>query len=242
MEKYLYEDLYKLEDNHWWHIAKRRPVVEIIQKINSRDKLKILDVGCGTGKNMEVFSTLGEVWGLDNSKEAINFCKKRGLKNLKLATLQNNGFKDNEFDVVTMLDVLEHIDDENSALIEVKRILKKGGCIILTVPAYGWLWSKWDEVLHHKRRYTKQALIKILEKAGFKVEKVSYMYSFLVLPVLFSRSIKSLFFSNNYGSDFKLNSKIINKLFYFLSLLEFKLSAYFNIPFGTSLVCCTYLK
>ncbi len=237
MEKYLYEDLYKLEDSHWWHIAKRRPVLEILQGIKSQTKLKILDVGCGTGKNMEMFSKIGEVWGIDNSKDAINFCKKRGLKNLKLATLESNGFEDNQFDIVTMLDVLEHIEDDFAAIIEVKRILKKGGNIILTVPAYGWLWSKWDEVLHHKRRYTRQSLVSVFDRAGFKVKKVSYMYSFLVLPVLISRSLKSLFFPNDYGSDFKLNSGMINKLFDFLSQLEFKLSNIFTIPFGTSIVC-----
>ena len=163
MKKYLYEDLYSLEDKHWWHISKRRIVRNLIKKYNHLDNPRILDIGCGTGKNMEELQSLGPVFGLDSSIEALKYCKKRGLNNLIEGTAEKTSLKSSFFDVVTLLDVLEHTDD-NKTLKEMNRIIKKDGIIIITVPAFGWLWSTWDEVLHHKRRYTtkKESFLKIL--------------------------------------------------------------------------------
>src|SRR5258708_4769808 len=151
MEAYLYEDLYLLEEKHWWHISKRRLCLAIIKKFSTGKRPTILDVGCGTGKNIEEFNKVGKTYGIDNSSKAIKFCKIRNLKHVRLASSNRTGFKSGFFDVVTLLDVLEHVD-EQPTLSELKRILKKSGKIIITVPAYMWLCSNWDKVLHHKRR------------------------------------------------------------------------------------------
>src|SRR3989344_4554281 len=157
MQKYLYQDLYTQEDRHWWHRAKRAMVFTVASKFLNQKIPKILDVGCGTGKNLENLNKLGKTWGIDNSKEAIEFCKKRGLVNLKLAEAENTKLPLSYFNLITLLDVLEHTDD-NKTLAEMHRILDRKGIIIITVPAFNWLWSNWDVVLHHKRRYTKKSL------------------------------------------------------------------------------------
>jgi SAM-dependent methyltransferase len=235
MQKYLYADLYRLEDKHWWHIAKRNIVSHFLQKYLKSRKEKVLDVGCGTGKNLEHFSKYGNCFGIDNSKEAIEYCKKRGLKKVKLATTAKTGFKTNSFDAITLLDVLEHVD-EKPTLREVKRLLRKKGVCIITVPALPILWSKWDEVLHHKRRYTHKSLIQTLESHGFKVIHISYMYTFLVLPVFVVRKIKELFFPDYYPSDFKLSSPLINKIMLNITLLESQISKQGKLPIGLSLI------
>jgi ubiquinone/menaquinone biosynthesis C-methylase UbiE len=237
MEKYLYEDLYKLEDKHWWHRSKRKICLELIQEYSKKKNLRILDIGCGTGKNVEAFSSLGEVWGLDNSKEAIMFCKKRGLKNLKLGNLDKTGFKDGYFDVVTMLDVLEHLEDQDKALNEIKRILRPNGILIITVPAFSWLWSQWDVVLHHKRRYSNNLLHKVVTRNGLEVLKLSYLYSFLVLPSLIIRVIKSRLNKKSYGSDFSLSNSFIDSILLTLVIIEQSFLKIASIPFGTSLIC-----
>lgn len=235
MQKYLYEDLYNLEEIHWWHQAKRNLVSYYLKQNLSNNRSKILDIGCGTGKNLEVFSKFGNVWGIDSANEAVAFCKKRGIKNVIKGSIEKMPFKKSTFEFVTALDVLEHVDDSKS-LKETYRVLKKSGMLIATVPAYLQLWSRWDEVLHHKRRYTKNTLRKVLEKTGFKIIKISYIYSFLILPALLIRTVKSLFYQDYYPSDFKLSNKIINALLGKLAEIERFFIINMSLPVGTSLI------
>lgn len=236
MEKYLYQDLYDLEESHWWHLSKRELALKLIKKYLKKRKSRILDVGCGTGKTLESLTRLGEVCGCDISPEAIKFCKKRGLLNVKLASADKLDFPSSYFNLVTIFDVLEHTDDKKSTR-EIYRILKGGGLLILTVPAFNWLWSNWDVVLHHRRRYTKKSLSLILEKEGFYVLKISYMYSFLVFPVLIIRFIKSQIFKKDYPSDFKLSNSFVNRLLLWVARAERGVVSVFGLPLGTSLIC-----
>ena len=235
MQKYLYDDLYKLEEIHWWHKAKRNLVSYFLQKYLKDKTNKILDAGCGTGKNLEAFSKYGRVWGIDLANDAISFCKKRGFKNVIAGSIESIPFDNGTFDCVTALDVLEHVDD-SKALKEINRVLNREGILIITVPAFQWLWSRWDEVLHHKRRYTKDGLEGILQKNGFKIIKVSCCYSFLFFPALIIRVIKNLIYKDYYPSDFKLSNKIINSLLGNITGFEKFFIINSQIPFGTSLI------
>ncbi len=199
----------------------------------SDSNLRILDVGCGAGKTMDMLSDFGTVWGLDMSKTALSFCKKRGFRKLRLGDAADTGFDDSFFDAITLLDVLEHTD-EDKTLRETGRILKKGGYIIITVPAYQWLWSRWDEVLRHRKRYSKSDLAAVVKKHGFTIVRSSYMYSFLLIPVYIFRKFKSR--KKSYESDFSTNPTFINTLLTFLSTIERFFVVRGWIPFGTSLI------
>lgn len=237
MRKYLYEDLYQLEDKHWWHISKRRIVRDLLfLNTNFSKKLKILDIGCGAGRNLEELKNLGHVFGIDSSKEAILFCKKRGLRSVILGKAESTKLPPNEFDAVMLLDVLEHTDDRKT-LKEIYRILKPKGTLIITVPAFPKLWSRWDEVLHHKRRYTKKNISELLKHNNFNILKISYMFSFLVVPAFLIRMIKSRFSKENYSSDFKINSGIVNISLLFITRIEKFFLMKWSIPFGTSIIC-----
>ncbi len=236
MKKFLYQDLFSLEEKHWWHLAKRGLVVNLITGLVQGSEFKILDIGCGTGKNVEELSKFGLVFGIDNSKQAIDFCRQRGLKNLKLCQADKTGFPKGFFDAVTLLDVLEHADDMKVCK-EVHRILKPGGVVIITVPAFPWLWSNWDHILHHKRRYTKKTLQKVLAENKYKILTISYAHSFLVLPALIIRTIKTWFYTNgSYPSDFRISVPFINRILQWISGIELLLITRGSVPFGTSLV------
>lgn len=245
MEKYLYQDLYILEDTHWWHKAKRNIVSQLLKSyvVNKGKPLKILDIGCGAGKNLESLSRFGETFGIDNSPEAIKFCKKRKLANqVYLRNSDNTKFPNNYFDIVVLLDVLEHVD-EKPTLVEINRILKPNGLLILTVPAFSWLWSQWDVVLHHKRRYNASQLLISLTQNNFKPLKTTYLHSFLIPPIIIIRSIKSkLKASKEYSSDFQINSSLINTILFLLSRIEAMIINFFSIPFGTSIVSLSIKK
>lgn len=234
METFLYADLKTKEDNHFWHVTKRKLIVNLIKKSRLKSP-KILDIGCGTGKNLEEFGKLGHAFGIDKSKKAISYCRLKGLKKARIGFAHKTGFKDSCFDIVTLLDVLEHVE-EKPTIWEIKRILVKDGLLIISVPAYQWLWSGWDDILHHKRRYTQKSLKNVLESNGFKIVYISYVYSFLLLPAILIRTIKSLFYKNNYSSDFNLSNKPLNKLLIAIFNLERAFLGMYT-PFGTSIVC-----
>ncbi len=237
MEKYLYQDLYEKEKKHFWHISKRQIALMLLQKyLPKRKNLKILDIGCGTGENINALNSLGETFGIDNSVEAVSFCKKNGLKNVSIGLAEKTKFKSESFDVVTLFDLLEHVDDKK-AVVEFKRILKREGFVLITVPAHNRLWSRWDEVLHHKRRYKERDLKKLLVGEGFTIIKSSYMYSYLLLPMLIIRFVKNIFYKDHYPSDFEISSSLVNTIGVRLSKIERFFINSLRVPIGTSIIC-----
>lgn len=236
MRTNLYDDLFLLEKYHWWHKAKRKLMSKLLEKYCVTKNNQIVDIGCGTGGNLQPLEKYGKVTGLDKSKHALAYCKKRGFHLLTQRSSENTGIKKDSIDIITMLDILEHVD-EDKTLKEIYRILRKSGVVLITVPAYQFLWSKWDEALHHKRRYTKESLQTILSKYKFTVLHISYVYSFLLVPVILIRTIKNIYSKNTYPSDFSLNNRLINSLLFSLSQIEQFFILRTTLPFGTSIVC-----
>src|SRR5260370_39392094 len=128
---------------------------------------RILDVGCGTGTMLTHLASCGKAAGVDIDEEAIGFCRERGLQDVRLGEAANLPFADGSFDLVTALDVVEHLDDDVGALVEMKRVLRPDGHILVTVPAHRFLWGDQDEVNMHKRRYTAPELRRRLAESGF---------------------------------------------------------------------------
>lgn len=235
MQKKLYTEMFFQEKTYWWHVSKRRLVQRAINKVTSTPGSKLLDAGCGTGAMLEeVTSRFGSVYGADGSPESLKFCKKRGLTNIKLVDFEQKlPYQANYFDAIVCLDVLEHISNDNKLLQNFYRILRPGGRLYLTVPAYQFLWSYWDEVLGHQRRYRKSALKRLIKKNRLEVIQSSYFYSFLIPAVLVFRSLKS--FLKNRNSDFIVIPSILNQLLLGLSFLERILMRAITLPIGLSI-------
>ncbi len=178
--------------------------------------------------------------GGDLFLEALQFCRKRVDVPLYQLDALNTPFADEQYDVVGLFDVIEHIDDDEAVLKEAYRICKPGGRVILTVPAHKWLWSYFDVMSCHKRRYSKKELRQKLQRAGFTVEKVSF-YVFFLFPVFFLyRAVENMRSANN---NKELSSRaevqtipLINRVFLAILRLEKLLIRNTNLPLGTSLV------
>lgn len=169
------------EQKYWWHVGRLKIIEQYLalatNNNNSPSKNKILNVGCGTGGTLPSLEKFGTVQNVDVSDDAINYMKKLGYKVQKVNGIELP-YKDKSFSIVGAFDVLEHIDNDTDALREWSRVLKPGGRVVLTVPAYMWLWSDHDVSLHHFRRHTKKSIHQKAKAAGLKPVKISYAIVF----------------------------------------------------------------
>lgn len=238
MYEHEYDAMYRLEKSYWWYVARRELAEELLNgEINGRDSVRILDVGCGTGANVTAFARLAPTVGIDASMEALHFCQNRGIKTVVMSPLEDLPFACDTFEIVTALDVLEHTDDDLRCLREIHRVSKRMGFVLITVPAYGFLWSEHDEALKHRRRYTAHELRNKLAVTGFQVIRTSYFISTLFFPILALRIWQGLRKDSTHPrTSIYVLPKWINSTLVGLLTLERKLFHRINIPFGVSIV------
>lgn len=229
MEKAYERKRHRLEENYWLFRARREIIFKLIKKINAKSHSAILDVGCGGGHLIKFLERKGfkKISGIDISNRAVERCKKRGIKDVFVEDGAETKFDDKMFDIIIADNVLEHIKDENVALNEWNRILKKNGRLIVFVPAFSFLWSQHDERCHHYRRYSKSALIKALEKANFEVERSSYWNFSLFFPISLVK------ISQQRDQLYELNP-VVNRLLIQLLKFENWLLGRLNFPVGVS--------
>jgi SAM-dependent methyltransferase len=225
--------MYALEDRYWWFVGRRRLAVGLAAKYGVSGTG--LDIGCGTGAATLALAELCEVTGADMSPEALEFSKSRGCARQVLADGQALPFQGSSFDVVMGLDVYEHIPDDVQAFSETFRVLKSGGHLVMSVPAFRFLWSPHDVALMHHRRYTSRELRQKLEQAGFRVEKLSYSVFFLFPLVLISRVVEK-FKTGTAKASLPPVPGLLNSALISLQSVEARLISATNLPWGSSVV------
>ena len=220
----------KNQKEHWWFQARKNIIDQIISSINLKKKNNILDFGAGSGVNIDMLRKYGLVDIHEQNKYARAAIKKeKKIKNL-YSTLR---IKKNFYDLILLADVIEHVEQPKKLLKNLKKFLKKDGYILITVPAYQFLFSKKDRVLGHYRRYNKELLKK--ELSGFKVENISYFNTFLCLPIAIL-TLLNKFLKRDYIKKVETTPNfILNKLCYIIFAAEKYFIKYFNLPFGISI-------
>jgi SAM-dependent methyltransferase len=181
-----------VEDDHWWYRGRRRIVLDAIARLGPPPAAELLDAGCGSGRNMVDLAAFGHVTGVDPADYSVERARERGVGTVVQAGLEALPLEDASFDVVTCLDVIEHLDDDVGALRELVRVTRPGGSLVVTVPAYPRLWSSHDEVNHHRRRYTRRSLRGAALAAGWTVARLSAFNSLLLPPIALYRATESL--------------------------------------------------
>jgi SAM-dependent methyltransferase len=253
MEQHTYGIMHEVEGSHWWFVGRRAILEsflrEIVKSFESRlqaaspneepaeagtQNIKILDVGCGTGANLEMLSQFGAAEGVDVSEDALEFCRQKGLK-VQKGLAEEMPFADGSFDLVTALDVVEHLDDDVAGLKEMRRVMADDGRALIFVPAFMWLWGVQDDISNHRIRYTKKQIIERLEKAGFEVERATYANITFFAPVLAGRTIMKLT-GLKPASENNINISALNGLFGKIFSAESVWLKRANIPFGVSIV------
>ncbi len=199
------------DHHHWWFKATRRIVSAKLREVlggRALGRTRILDAGCGTGSAFEILIDLGDLTGVDPSRDALDAAARLGLPvHLVRSPVERLPFSDGSFHMACVLDVLEHLDRDDLALAELRRVLRPDGILFVTVPALPWLWSSHDEALGHRRRYTAASLSRVLGHAGFRIHEISY-FNTILLPAMaayrLGKRLMTRFGPGGVGSDLGL--------------------------------------
>lgn len=241
MQQQVYTAFSSLEDKHWWFIARRQYIKKIISHFFSDKDVRFCEIGCGTGGNLPMLSAFGKLDAVEMNDEAratIDISKISNLNSLHAGYLPDDIPLTESYDGVFTLDVIEHVEDDSSAVRAIKPLIKNNGYLVLTVPAYQWLWSSHDEANHHYRRYTKRKIERLLNDAGYTIEYSSYFNTLLFPLAAISRIVAELFKLSKNSDEYslKMPSRLTNTLFKNIFWLESYWAGRLKMPFGLSII------
>lgn len=239
MREDFYAEYYEVEGRHWWFRGRARIVTAIIASLGLPASARILDYGTGTGAMLAELRRFGDARGVDADERAVAFCHARGERRVSRLDSDALPFADASFDLVTALDVLEHIGDDRAALGEIARVLKPGGRLLATVPANPWMWGAQDEVSHHFRRYTQATLRTAIGDGGLELERLTHFNTLLFPPIAAIRLLRRLRPSaDEPRSDFQTTGGegALGRLLAGVFGLEARWLARAGLPFGVSLL------
>jgi SAM-dependent methyltransferase len=234
------------EDKHWWFASRTRAILAYLDRYAGPGKnLKVLDVGCGAGNMMHHLANYGQVTGVDNNPKPLDVARQRGL-DVREGTADALPFGDSEFDLLTVLDTVEHVPAEGKVFDECHRVLRTGGKVLITGPAFMFLWSQNDVINMHQRRYTVPELRSKLEAHGFRVLRISYNNFFIfplaALLILLRRGraepeLASPHFDEDaYQVEMEPASPTVNRVLTLVGKIEVALLKRVSLPFGTSII------
>jgi SAM-dependent methyltransferase len=225
------------DETHWWYRGRRRIVLGFAERLGLPAGCSILDAGCGSGRTMRALAQLGTVWGIDSDTTAVRCAQAQAGPRVRLASVDRLPWRSPTFDLVTCLDVIEHLDDDVGALRELLRVTVPGGALLVTVPAFQRLWSRHDEVNGHRRRYVAGSLRMALVEAGWRVVDDTYFNSLLLPPAALAR-VATRRMPSRGRSDLELTPARLDHVLEAPLRLEAALLARgMRLPAGLSLLC-----
>ena len=226
-----------IQDNgHWWYEGRYAVIQHIIMSLHLPKDTQILEIGCGYGSNLHILANFGKVEALEINDEAREYAHNISGIDVYKGWLPDGleSVKGRHFDLICLLDVLEHVKDDNAALRNIRNYIKEEGKFLLIVPAYQWMWSKHDEKNSHFRRYSKQELRGQLQDAGYTIDYIGYMLTFLFPLMLLARLFDR--FSKDADSGMSVPPYFLNSFLSWVFSAERFLIPRFSLPFGGSVV------
>jgi len=237
MDDVVYSRMHEVEDRHWWFAARRNIVRHLLESLPLPPSPLILEAGCGTGGNLQILSELGRVTGVEMTPRAAAMARERGTADVLTGFLPDGmpPLKQ-KFDVILLLDVLEHIADDVDSLAALRKLLAPGGYVVVTVPAFPFLWGRHDIVHQHKRRYVDSTLRSSIMKSGLRVRHISY-YNTLLFPAIAALRIFERFLKNARSLDpLAVPAGFLNRALCALLSSERHVVTRGRLPFGISLL------
>lgn len=235
MDADYYKEMAALQEEHWWYEGRRQILSSIISDLNLPDNADILEAGCGPGANLKMLQQFGNVRAVEPEEFAVQYASELSGLDVKTGFLPEPFPFDGPFDLIGAFDVIEHIDDDGGALKALHTRNNDKGYAVFTVPAHQWLWSKHDDINHHKRRYSRSQFKDALERSGYKVEKISYYNMWLSPLAVAVRYLKKALGKED-ESDVQMPSPFVNNILKSLFASEKHLLKFTNLPFGLSII------
>ena len=236
MQPEFYTEMASVEDKHFWFVARRRLIGKVLDHMKLASHSDILEIGCGSGGNLDLLARYGNLYAVELDRGARALANRRNIVKVEEGSLPDNvPFADRHFDIIAMLDVLEHIADDVAALRTVHERLKDNGIILLTVPAYQFLWSHHDVVSHHRRRYVRGELERLIANVGFTVVYSTYFNTILFPIVATVRFLKNIFMKDE-KSDVQMPPKVVNALLTRIFAAECLVVPKISLPYGVSVL------
>ena len=235
MERAAYREMADLDQRHWWYRARRQILAELVRReVHPPQNARILEIGCGTGHNLEMLGRFGEVDAIELDDESRAIAQSRLGRDIMSARLPVlRGIAQCHYDLIAALDVIEHIGDDKGAVAAISTRLKPGGKFLMTVPAHPWMWSAHDTVNHHKRRYSKASLKRLIEGSPLKLDKIGYFNSLLFPLAVADRLVSKL--RGKDEAEVKLPSMPLNSGLETIFAAERHLVGRLRLPPGLSL-------
>lgn len=236
MERTVFDRMAVLDQTHWWYLARRHILAEVIRRIAKPPADgRILEIGCGTGHNFAMLGAFGTVDGLEVDDAARKIASERLGRPVGSARLPDlDGIAESAYDLIALLDVLEHVEDDLAALASIRTRLKPGGRILVTVPANRWMWSAHDTVHHHFRRYNGSDLRHVIDAAGLKADLFTH-FNTLLFPLAAAFRVLGKITGREEADDAQPTAAL-NAVFCKLFGLESHLVGRVSLPFGVSLL------
>ena len=236
MERVIYDRMAELDQTHWWYTARRRVLAAFIgREITLVKDARILEIGCGTGHNVPMLREFGIVEAVELDADARAVASNRlGIAVAEASLPELTGIAEDHYDLIALLDVIEHVADDHAALASIARRLCSGGRVLITVPAHQWMWSAHDRLNHHHRRYSRKALAALIKGSGLRIVKLSYFNCFLFPLAVAARLAGKL--TGKDDTDDTLPPRLVNMLFDRLFGAEAYFVGRFPLPPGLSLV------
>ncbi len=236
MERAVFDRMAELDQHHWWFIARRRILSSVIRRIvRPPAGARILELGCGTGHNLDMLGAFGRVEASELDDGARDLATKRLGRPIEEVALPHLGkFCEESYDLIALLDVLEHVPDDKGSLAAIFTRLKPGGAVLLTVPANPWMWSAHDVAHHHHRRYCKTEIAALAQAAGYEVDLLS-LFNTLLFPLIAAARLTHRLRGHDSADD-ALPARPINRMLEWIFGVEAGLIGRLPFPFGVSLV------
>lgn len=237
MQREAFSALAELEDYHWWFAGRRQILASMLRRLPLPPNPEIFEVGCGSGGCLGMLAQFGKVWGMEPDPEARKRAQARGNAIVEDGRFPDSvAFEGKQFDVIGMFDVLEHIEDDHGALRALLPRLKPTGHIIISVPAFPFLFGPHDVMHEHYRRYTASVLRHTLEKTGYRPVHWSYFNSLLFAPAAVTRMVQR-FMPSSDRADLRMTPPgFTNSLLERMMSSEGPLVSRVSVPFGLSLM------
>ena len=234
MDRLIYDRIRELETDHWWFVGRRKILRSLLKRLAPPAGARILEVGCGAGGNVPLLREFGDVKALEPDDESRAYASDRLGLSIDTGLLPDGlPYAPETFDLVCAFDVVEHVDDDAGSVKALASLIKPGGAMLTTVPAYQWMWSHHDVLHHHKRRYLLPAYRKLFEAAGLKVDTPPYFNTLRSPPAAVQRTANTL--PKHHSADDTMPPSWLNKALAGVFSMEAPLAVGGGLPFGLSI-------